>query len=237
MNEFTYHNIFETKGIEYILTIVFFAVLIPFWLLLNRKTQLKPQLQKVVGALSPSNIKMPKGLLFNKNHTWAFLEKSGNALVGVDELLPHMVGSAGFKFLISNDQKIEKGSIIAEMVQNEKVLKIKSPITGIVKGVNSELAENPEMAYHQPYSKGWLMQVEPESWKEDISSGLMANDAVDWAKKEVDRFKDFLASSMQKSSPGFSMVTLQDGGEIKDGALSDLPNDIWQEFQTDFLEV
>ncbi len=32
MEGFTYTNIFETKGIEYIIIICFFLILIPFWI-------------------------------------------------------------------------------------------------------------------------------------------------------------------------------------------------------------
>jgi len=41
MEPFTYYNLFETKGIEYIATIIFFVLLIPFWLILNKKPRPK----------------------------------------------------------------------------------------------------------------------------------------------------------------------------------------------------
>ena len=37
MDGFTYHDIFETKGLEYLAIIAFFLLLIPFWIILNRK--------------------------------------------------------------------------------------------------------------------------------------------------------------------------------------------------------
>jgi hypothetical protein len=39
MEGFTYTNIFETKGIEYLVIISFFAVLVPLWMFFNRKTK------------------------------------------------------------------------------------------------------------------------------------------------------------------------------------------------------
>lgn len=41
MEPFSYYNLFETKGMEYIVTIVFFILLIPFWLILNKKPAVK----------------------------------------------------------------------------------------------------------------------------------------------------------------------------------------------------
>ena len=45
MEGFSYNNIFETKGIEYLAIIAFFVLLIPFWILLNRQAKNKRQLQ------------------------------------------------------------------------------------------------------------------------------------------------------------------------------------------------
>ena len=44
MEQFTYNNIFETKGIEYLLIIGFFLVLIPFWLILNKRVEIARQI-------------------------------------------------------------------------------------------------------------------------------------------------------------------------------------------------
>ena len=46
MDGFTYHNIFETKGIEYLAILAFFAILIPFWLLLNRQIKIKNKIKR-----------------------------------------------------------------------------------------------------------------------------------------------------------------------------------------------
>ena len=66
-------------------------------------------------------------------------------------------------------------------------------------------------------------------------SYYLAEEAIDWSKKELERFKDFLAVSMKKYSPETSMVILQDGGELCDQPLSELPDEVWQDFQKSFL--
>jgi glycine cleavage system H protein len=40
---------------------------------------------------------------------------------------------------------------------------------------------------------------------------------------------------MKKLTPEMSMVALQDGGEIIDRPLSELPEEVWQDFQKTFL--
>jgi len=51
----------------------------------------------------------------------------------------------------------------------------------------------------------------------------------------LSRFKDFLAEAVAKVSPDPSFVVLQDGGDLRDQPLADLPKEIWLDFQQDFL--
>ena len=64
----------------------------------------------------------------------------------------------------------------------------------------------------------------------------LAEKATEWSKKEFVRFKDFLsAGAMAKYSSEPPMVLLQDGGEIRENVLSELPNEVWEDFQEEFL--
>ena len=76
MDGFTYTNIFETKGIEYLIIIAFLLLIIPFWLAINRKSALSKQISKTLGVLTAAILKDPEGLYFNRNHTWTFLKRT-----------------------------------------------------------------------------------------------------------------------------------------------------------------
>ena len=41
MDEFTFVNLFETKGIEYIIIIAFLLLIIPFWVMLTRPVKVR----------------------------------------------------------------------------------------------------------------------------------------------------------------------------------------------------
>lgn len=235
MDGFTYKNIFETKGIEYLVTIVFFVILIPFWILLNRQVKTKKQIQKSLGTLTANSLKVPHGLFFSRFHTWTHLEKSGVAKVGLDDLLLHITGEVKFHQLIKSGESVKKGDLLAEISNKGKVLKIFSPISGEIVEANAELANSPELLNEDPYLKGWMYKVKPSSWVTDTHSYFLAEDATAWAMQELERFKDFLANSVVKNSPIPSNVILQDGGELIDNPLSELPDEVWQEFQQDFL--
>lgn len=235
MEGFTYYNIFDTKGIEYLVIIAFLLLLIPFWLVLNKQAKVKEQFSKAIDSLATAILKIPQGIFHSKNHTWAFLEKSGTARVGIDDFLPHLTGELGIRLLKKPGERVRKGELMAEMVHDDKLLQVFSPISGTILDTNPGLEANARLLNSDPYGQGWLYFVKPSLWIEEIPTFLMAEDATDWLSKELIRYKDFLASRLARYSPETSMVVLQDGGELAENSLSELPGDLWLDFQNEFL--
>jgi len=234
MDGFTYHNIFETKGIEYLAILAFFAILVPFWLLLNRRIKTK-QAQRSSGTLNINSLKIPQGLFFSKYHIWSHLGVSGIARVGLDDLLLHMIGEVKFTGIKEQGERIKKGELIAKINHKGKMLNLYSPISGEILEANPVLNSNPGLLNEDPYVKGWMYKIKPVSWTADTYSYYLAEDATLFSRQELDKFKEFLSSSLGKYSPGPTMQILQDGGELLDQPLSELPNEAWLDFQEDFL--
>lgn len=237
MENFSYVNIFETKGIEYLVIIAFLLLLVPFSMILNRKVRAAAKRKAAMGpALTASGLKVPQGLFFSGFHTWAFLEKSGIANIGLDDLLLHFTGEVKVQPLAEPGQVVRRGEPIAEIGEAEKKLKVCSPISGTLLKFNTELGPEPELLHEDPYGQGWVFRIKPADWKGEMASCHVAASATDWSRRELDRFRDFLAITMKKYNPTTSMVILQDGGEICDDALQQLPAEFWRDFQKDFLD-
>jgi glycine cleavage system H protein len=235
MDVFSYNNIFETKGIEYLVVIAFLALLVPFWLILNKKVKITRQLRKGSGILTAGTLKIPQGILYNRSHTWTHLEMSGIARVGLDDLLLHITGAVVFSQLKMPGESLKKGDLMAEIEHQGKTLRIYSPVSGEILAMNDLLTDNPEQLSEDPYLKGWMYKVKPTRWMAETNSCYMAEDATNWLGKELERFKDFLSGSAGRFSPEAAGLVLQDGGELTDHTLSDLPVEVWQSFQEDFL--
>jgi glycine cleavage system H protein len=235
MEGFSYNNIFDTKGIEYLIIIGFLFLIIPFWILINKQAEVKMKFKKTIGILSDSILKIPRGLFYSKNHTWAHLQKSGYAMVGLDDFLLHITGEVRFNNLKSPGDLIKKGELMAVVLQNSKTLKINSPLSGEIIDLNSMLNESPGVLNEDPYGEGWVYKIKPSDWKKETSSYYLADEALAWSKNELLRFKDFMAESMKKQSPETTMMIMQDGGELCDRPLSELPDEVWQDFQKSFL--
>jgi glycine cleavage system H protein len=236
MEGFTYTNIFETKGIEYLAIITFFAILVPFWLLLNRQVKITLQIQKSLDFLTAGSLRIPQGLFFSRFHAWTHLEKSGLAKVGPDDFLMKVTGEVKVLNLRKHGEHVSKGDILATISQNDKMLHLYSPISGRIVESNDNLIKDPAMLSEDPYSKGWLYKIKPENWVEETNAYYLAEGASKWAEQEIVRLRDFLATAAGNGSSGLSNIVLQDGGELCAEPLAGLPGEIWQAFQEDFLD-
>ncbi len=236
MNSFSYYSLFDTKGVEYIAIIIFLIMLIPFWIILNKHKEISQRIQKVFKALSFDILNIPQGIFHSKNHTWAFMEKSGSASVGLDDFLLHTTGEVTLTNLKNSGEFVNKGEILIEVVKDDKHLNISSPISGKIVNNNPLLIENPEILNEDPFGKGWIYKIKPSNWIEETSSCYLAEESTIWSRNEINRFKDFLAQMSKKYSTEQSPLVLQDGGEVIDHVLSELPNVVWKDFNEGFLE-
>jgi len=235
MESFSRVDIFDTKGIEYLFVIGYLLFLIIFWNVATRHEKIIEKIKRMK-VLTASALRIPRGLLFNRSHTWTHLDESGEAKIGLDDFIQHVVGKVSFVQLKKPGDPVKKGEVMTQIEQDGKLLNIYSPISGTITGENSTLIENPEIMDDYPCEKGWIYRVNPSDWKKETQPYVMAEDANKWFANEIDRFKDFLArgtSRNLKLEP--SMTMLQDGGELRVNVLSDLPDEVWSEFQKDFL--
>jgi len=234
MDGFSYYDIFQTKGIEYLIIIAFLILLIPFWIVINNKKAIVSKM-KEIGTLTLEILKIPKGIFFNKNHTWTYLEKSGVAEIGVDDWLLHLVGDVRFNFIRNEGDIIKKGDLLTEIVHNGKMLKVYSPISGKILNTNQTANDNPEIVEKKPYTDGWIYKIEPSNWSAETSACLRGDEASGWFRNEVIRVKDVIAETVAKNTVGNSMTVLQEGGELRDHPLAEMPAGVWNDFQQQFL--
>ncbi len=83
--------------------------------------------------------------------------------------------------------------------------------------------------------KGWMYKVKPSGWIAETNSCYVAEDAAKWMGEELEKFKVFLSGPKGQLSSESAGLVLQDGGELIDHTLSELPADVWRNFQDDFL--
>jgi glycine cleavage system H lipoate-binding protein len=202
----------------------------------NHGAGLSERLSHIKGAFSENCLVVPKGLFYDKTHTWAYMEADGTVKVGIDDFLQHVTGKLTRIRTKGIGDRIKKGEPMLTFIQNGKQLVIKSPVSGTIKSENLVLITDPSLINSSPYSDGWFYEIEPSNWLRETQILLMADKYSEWIKGEFHRLRDFLAGIFKPEAPEYSYVILQDGGEIADNVLSSLGPEAWEEFQIQFID-
>jgi len=187
-------------------------------------------------GFNESAVKVPNGLYFDKSHIWAFMEKDGNVSIGIDDFLQHITGPITRVDMKNPGDKIKKGELIFSIVQYGKQLSLYAPISGTIKKQNETLIVDASKMNSSPYNDGWVYMIEPSNWFKEIQFMDMADKYKKWIDTEFSRIKDFLAATLKPESLEYSHLVLQDGGVLKEGILADFGPEVWDDFQTNFLD-
>lgn len=227
MDAFSYVNIFSTKGVEYLVVISFFIVIVPFWRML-RETE--------IPILSLSGIRLPRGVYFDATHTWAYLESGGKIKVGVDDFLAALTGPVSIKPLKRSGDQIQRGDHLATLQSEAKSLDIYAPVSGTLKSINKGALRRFSKRTNKNFTQNWLFDVEPLRWNMEKSMLILGERAQQWIKGEYARLRDVLAIAERKYDLTAQPILLQEGGEIVDQVLQELPEEIWIEVQSEFID-
>jgi glycine cleavage system H lipoate-binding protein/ABC-type phosphate transport system substrate-binding protein len=187
-------------------------------------------------VLDEDTLMIPKGIYFDKTHTWAFLEANGIVKVGIDDFLQHITGEITRIKMTGPGKKVKKGEQILTIIQNGKQLNLYAPVSGTIVEQNTALAANSSSLNKSPYNDGWIYKIEPSNWTRESQLLFMADKQREFITKEFSRLKDFLMKALGSETGIYAQVILQDGGEISDGVLSEMGPEIWEDFQTNFID-
>jgi len=195
-----------------------------------------PDLNDPLPNFDESSVIVPEGLYYDRSHTWAFMEKDGSVTIGIDDFLQHITGPITRVEMKKAGEKFKKGDLLFSIIQVGKQLNLYAPVSGTIKKQNELLASDSSSMNSSPYIDGWVYKIEPASWIQEIQLLDMAGKYKRWINTEFSRVKDFLAAELKPDSIQYTHVVLQDGGILKDGVLADFGPEVWEDFQTNFLD-
>ncbi len=202
----------------------------------RKRENVIPDLSVQPQSFTEEAVILPHGLYFDKSHTWAFMEKDGNVSIGIDDFLQHITGPVTCVEMKNPGMKFKKGDPLFSIIQSGKQLSMYAPVSGAIVKQNEALAADPGFINSSPYSEGWVYRIKPSNWDREIRFLDMAEKYKRWIDNEFSRVKDFLAATLKPESLEYSHVVMQDGGLLKDGVLADFGPEVWEDFQTNFLD-
>ena len=178
---------------------------------------------------------LPRGLFFDRGHTWVRLRPSGEVRMGIDDFAQALIGKIDSIEMPATGQEVKRGTAIVKVKQGNRSAAFVSPVDGVVTEVNRSLLKYPASLKQTPYQQNWLVTVNPAGLSTSLRSMLVAEDAVLWLRGELQRFRDFVSGA----APRVAVVgeTLQDGGQPVDGLLERMNDRVWDKFQKEFLRA
>lgn len=232
-------NLSRSANYAFILATAVFLVLLTVALYLTQwrrksKKIATPQNFKPV-VLRADTLKAPKGVLFDRSHTWTFMEQDGAVKIGIDDFLQHITGAITRTEVKPLGEKIRRGEILATISQNGKKIQVLSPITGRIISHNPMLESAPALLNESTFDRGWVCRIEPDNWATEYQLLILSKDYIEWIKHELTRFKDFLHEAFRKQETQLALVILPDGGEIIDEILSQFGPETWEDFENKFM--
>jgi len=182
-----------------------------------------------------SDFLLPTNYFLHPGHTWLRIREKGCVTVGIDDFVAKTLGRIERIDLPRVGAEIRSNAPAFTISQGRKRASLPAPVSGTVTGVNTALAENPDLLAERPYESGWVLEIRPASLQEDLARLSIAGGAVEWLKREIRSFREFLMElAGRESALG---TTLADGGLPVSGVLEHFDRNEWEEYQKRFLKV
>ena len=105
-------------------------------------------------------MKIPENLKYTKTDEWVRLE--GNlAIIGISDYAQDQLSDIVYvEFNKDPGEVVKKEDILATIESVKAAGDVISPVSGIVKEVNTVLSEKPELLNDDPCEKGWMCKIE-----------------------------------------------------------------------------
>ena len=176
---------------------------------------------------------LPQGVYVSESHAWFKPDPSGVVRVGADALLVHAMGKVNSVTLPKLGGPVMAGQPMFQVEREGCVLTVPSLVTAKVVAVNERLRQEPQLVAAEPYGTGWVCAVIPTQLDDGSGRLRVGEKAAFWLECEFERFRDFVCSRI---APDLVLgATSLDGGLPALGALTQLENSVWGEFQREFL--
>ena len=233
MEGFQYVDIFATKGIEYIIVMVFLGGFIYFSRYLSHRVT-APAEASVRPRSFVDYFRVPDGYLFHQGHTWLKADGDQLVTVGMDDFAQKLLGKVDTIRLPGVGAKLTQGEEGWALAVREKTIPMVSPVDGEVVAVNQEAIRNPDLLGQDPFERGWLLKVRPARFtsnKRNLLSGQMARQ---WMSSVLERLRADIGKAIPQEGPSIG-TAYQDGGTPVQGIARALAGERWEEMAKGYL--
>ena len=172
--------------------------------------------------------RVPRGVFLQPTFTWGQVRPDGDVEIGVHPMLLSLLGPNLEMNTRSAGEHVDKGDPLMTVGNGERQLVIRSPVAGSISMANA--APSVETEWQRRSDRTCVIQ--PESLSDEVPSWMLGQTAVDWSREQYGRIRDHLLARSADPQTG---LALADGGELPVGAMNQLSEDDWADFEEVFL--
>jgi glycine cleavage system H lipoate-binding protein len=215
-----------------VLTIVVF-ISIDYFIQRRKKVGLAAKVSPSIFSLSKVFSLVPNGVFLQPSFTWSKILDSGNILLGINPVLLGLVGKPDEIELLHTKEAVKKGDTIIKLIKGNKVLSIKSPVTGHITSLNKSIKQN---STWDNISSNWIYCFKNINISEELPNWFIAGRARVWLQEKYNQIKNFFIYTAPRTEVTDMGMMMADGGDIPIGILGQFDKEIWQEFEKNFIE-
>jgi len=222
-------DIFATKGLEYLLVIAYFLLLIGMVKVLapRRVARARSAAGPQPGTRPAPWFALREGYHFHQGHTWAADGHESVVKVGLDHFAATLIGHAHGVEFPAVGATVQQGVPGWTLRAGDRRLSMLSPVEGRVVALNQAVIESPRLATEDPYGDGWLLKVEASNRKASLRNLLTGELAVRWMDHTVERLRGLPAAGLG--------VVMPDGGAPVHGFGHALGPEEWETVVREFF--
>ena len=103
---------------------------------------------------------VPGELRYSADHEWVRVGKGRRVRVGITDYAQDALGDVVFIDLPPVGTKVAPGAVFGEVESTKSVSELFAPLSGTVVAINDELEVAPGRVNEDPYSDGWICEIE-----------------------------------------------------------------------------
>ena len=123
--------------------------------------------------MSATHTEVPNDLRYTPDHEW-LRQEGTTAVVGITAFATSQLGDVVFVELPAPGTRVTAKQPFGVVESVKSVSDLFAPISGTVTQVNTNLQESPEIVNDDPYGKGWMIHIQPDT-PQELQSLLDAN--------------------------------------------------------------
>ncbi len=171
---------------------------------------------------------VPNDVMFHAGHGWARIGRSDTFTVGMDDFAVKLIGSVDSISLPEEGSKVKQGSPGWQIKTENREINMLSPVEGEIVEINRKVISSPELAFNDPYGKGWLFRVANSNPSASLANMIPEATVGKW-------LEGIRESLFGRRLDAAAIGLLQDGGEPVSGLAKAIDPQRWDELAREFL--